>query len=706
MQNLWNESDLKSTAAGRIAAADTPAELVELVYASRLLGKDDRLVMHGGGNTSVKSVLTDFIGNHSNVIFIKASGVNLASVDVHDFTPVRMDPLHKLQQMYASGQRHSEEDIRRFSTREFKNFLFLNLFSLTDHMVTRSLSPSIETLLHAFLPHRYIFHTHSLALLTLSNQAEGDRLCREALGSGFGMVPYIQPGLGLAKLSLNAYEEDPSIHGMVLHKHGLVTFGDTAREAYDRMIEGVNSIEARIASTERRSFPSSALPAAIASVEDVAPIVRGACFFEKTPGEKDYEGFILEFRSSPALLEYVNTADLESFSRKGAMTPDFIIRTKNHPLVVPAPDAADLEGFRAAVHERVERFKADYLDYFERQSLATGIQVAMIDPMPRVVLVPGLGLFGLGRSLADAKLTADIAEHSAIAMLDAESVGCFESISEKDAFEIEYWDMEQAKVRKNRNGGEFAGKVALVTGGAGAIGLATARAFRQKGAEIVIMDLDPSALERAAGELGAGTLTIACDVTDRDSVRRAFDTVCRTFGGLDIVVSNVGVALQGRIGDVSDELLRKSFEINFFSHQTIAQNAVRIMRKQGTGGALLFNVSKQAVNPGPDFGPYGLPKAATLFLLRQYALDHGRDGIRANGVNADRIRSGLLTPEMIKARSTARGLSEKEYMSGNLLNLEVTAEDVADAFVHLALEAKTTGSVTTVDGGNIAAALR
>ena len=706
MQNLWNESDLKSTAAGRIDAADTPDELVELVYASRLLGKDDRLVMHGGGNTSVKSVLTDFIGNHSNVIYIKASGVNLASVDVHDFTPVRMDPLHKLQQMYASGQRHSEEDIRRFSTREFKNFLFLNLFTLTDHMVSRSLSPSIETLLHAFLPHKYIFHTHSLALLTLSNQAEGDRLCREALGSGFNTVPYIQPGLGLAKLALNAYEEKPLIHGLVLHKHGLVTFGDTAREAYDRMIEGVNSIEDRIASADRKSFPSAALPPAIASVEDVAPIVRGACFFEKTPGEKDYEGFVLEFRSSPSLLEYLNKADLESFSRKGAMTPDFIIRTKNHPLVVPAPDAADLEGFRTAVIERVERFKTDYREYFERQSQATGAQVSMIDPMPRVVLVPGLGLFGLGRSLADARLTADIAEHSAIATFDAESVGCFESISEKDAFEIEYWDMEQAKVRRNRNGGEFAGKVALVTGGAGAIGLATAKAFRQKGAEVVIMDLDPAALERAAGELGGGTLTIACDVTDRDAVRKAFDTVCRSFGGIDIVVSNVGVALQGRIGDVSDELLRKSFEINFFSHQAIAQNAVRIMRRQGTGGVLLFNVSKQAVNPGPDFGPYGLPKAATLFLLRQYALDHGRDGIRANGVNADRIRSGLLTPEMIKARSTARGLSEKEYMSGNLLNLEVTAEDVADAFVHLALETRTTGSVTTVDGGNIAAALR
>jgi rhamnose utilization protein RhaD (predicted bifunctional aldolase and dehydrogenase)/NAD(P)-dependent dehydrogenase (short-subunit alcohol dehydrogenase family) len=706
MLNLWNDSELNSMAAGRIDAADTPAELVDLVYASRLLGRDSRLVMHGGGNSSVKSVLTDFLGNHSNVIFIKASGVNLASVDVHDFTPVRIDPLQRLQRMYASGERHSEDDIRRFSTRKFKHFLYLNLFTLTDQMVHRSLSPSIETLLHAFLPHRYIFHTHSLALLTLSNQADGDRLCREALGDAYGMVPYIQPGLGLAKLSVEAYDADPSIQGLVLHNHGLVTFGDSAREAYGRMIDGVNRIEERIAAVGRKSFPSVQLPAMVATLEQVAPIVRGACMYEKTPGEKDYESFVLEFRSSAELAGFVNAAELESIVRKGAMTPDFIIRTKNCPLVLPSPDASDLDGFRAGVQERVAAYVQAYRDYFERNRETTGMEVGMIDPMPRVVLVPGLGLFGLGRSAADARLTADIAEQSAIAMLDAESVGSFRSISERDAFEIEYWDMEQAKVRKNRNGGEFAGKVALVTGGAGAIGLATAKAFRSRGAEVVLMDLDPAALDRAAAELGSGTLTIPCDVTDRDAVRRAFDQMVRSFGGIDIIVSNVGVALQGRIGDVADELLRKSFEINFFSHQTIAQNAVRIMRGQGTGGVLLFNVSKQAVNPGPDFGPYGLPKAATLFLLRQYALDHGRDGIRSNGVNADRIRSGLLTPEMIKARSSARGLSEKEYMAGNLLGLEVTAEDVADAFVHLALETKTTGSVTTVDGGNIAAALR
>lgn len=705
MQNLWNEADFTMSAACRPGSSDTPSELPALVYASRLLGAEPGLVMHGGGNTSVKSVLADLIGNKVNVIFIKASGVDLAVVDSCDFTPVRIEPLQKLQRLYATGKRQSEEDLRTFSTREFRNFLYLNLFSLTEHMVNRSLSPSIETLLHAFLPHKYIFHTHSFALLTLSNQPDGERYCREALGKSFGIVPYIKPGLGLARLAVAAYDDCPDIEGLALQKHGLVTFGDSPKEAYDRMIDGVTRLEERISSAGRKHFPSVGLPGQVAAVETVAPIVRGVCSFEKTEGERDYESFVLDFRTSPALLEYVNSADLDSLSQRGALTPDFIIRTKNLPLVLPAPDAGNLDAFRAAARERVESYMQEYASYFQRQQSDAGFEVSMLDPMPRVVLVPGLGLFGLGKTRAAAGIVADIAERTALAVLDAESVGSFESISEKEVFEMEYWEMEQAKVNKVRHG-EFAGKVLLVTGGAGAIGLATAKAFRQKGADVVIMDLDRAALDRAAEELGAGTLALDCDVTDRVAVSQAFDKVCRVFGGLDIVVSNVGVALQGRIGDVPDELLRKSFEINFFSHQTIAQNAVRVMRLQGTGGVLLFNVSKQAVNPGPDFGPYGLPKAATLFLVRQYALDHGRDNIRSNGVNADRIRSGLLTREMIKARSAARGLSEKEYMAGNLLGMEVTAEDVADAFVHLALETKTTGSVTTVDGGNIAAALR
>jgi NAD(P)-dependent dehydrogenase (short-subunit alcohol dehydrogenase family) len=246
----------------------------------------------------------------------------------------------------------------------------------------------------------------------------------------------------------------------------------------------------------------------------------------------------------------------------------------------------------------------------------------------------------------------------------------------------------------------------VVTGGGGAIGAATARAFAAAGAEVALLDRDHEAARARAGEIGCAALALRCDVTDTASVRAAFDDVVATFGGVDIVVSNAGAAWQGRIGEVDEAVLRDSFELNFFGHQRVAQHAVRVMLAQGTGGCLLFNVSKQAVNPGPNFGPYGLPKAATFLLMRQYALEYGADGIRANAVNADRIRSGLLTDDMVAARSKARGVSETDYMRGNLLGREVTADDVAQAFLHHAMALKTTGDVTTVDGGNIAAALR
>ncbi len=705
MRNSWNDADFQRSIHEFSGTFEPAAELAELVYASKLLGSENSLVMHGGGNTSVKCELVDMVGNRVDVLLIKASGVDLSRVTGHDYTPVKLAPLRNLGHLFQENDRISEEELQRFSTKEFKHLLLLNLFSLTDHIAEKRLTPSIETLLHAFLPHRYILHTHSLALLTLSNQPDGEHICHEVLGPGFGSVPYIKPGLHLALSGLEVYEKQKDIKGLVLHKHGLVTFGNSAKEAYDIMIDAVSRLERRIADAGRKAFAKADLPSAVASREDVAPVVRGACVVEKIPGMREFEQFILDFRTSPEILDYVNSADLVMMSQKGAMTPDFIIRTKNRPLVVPAPDASDIAGFRTAVHDAVSRYTEEYTAYFDAQKEATGMHVQMLDPLPRVVLVPGLGLFGLGRTFHAASVNADIAASTASAILDAESLGCFESITDREAFEIEYWDMEQAKMNKVRND-VLAGKVAMVSGAASGIGLATAKAFRQKGAELVILDLSREALDRAAAEIGGDVLAMTCDVTSRDDVRAAFDGACRKFGGVDIVVSNVGAAFQGRIGDVSDALLRKSFELNFFSHQYISQEAVRVMRLQGTGGVLLYNVSKQAVNPGPDFGPYGLPKAATMFLVRQYALDHGRDGIRANGINADRIRTGLLTEEMIKTRSTARGLSEREYMAGNLLQLEVTADDVAQAFVHLALETKTTGSIVTVDGGNIAAALR
>ncbi|MDB5460999.1 MAG: yuxG, partial [Caulobacteraceae bacterium] len=301
------------------------------------------------------------------------------------------------------------------------------------------------------------------------------------------------------------------------------------------------------------------------------------------------------------------------------------------------------------------------------------------------------------------RIAADIAETTASVILDAETMDDFRSIPESDIFELEYWSLEQAKLGKGKEK-PLARQVAAVTGGGGAIGAAIARAFAAEGAEVVVLDRDLASAQAVARSVKG--LALACDVTDAAQVQAALDRVAEVYGGLDILVSNAGAAFTGKIGEVSDKVLRSSFELNFFAHQHAAQAATAIMRRQNTGGALLFNASKQAVNPGPNFGPYGLPKAATIALARQYAVEYGADGIRSNAVNADRIRSGLLTAAMVAERSQARGLSERDYMAGNLLGEEVTADDVGRAFVALALAEKTTAAVLTVDGGNVAAAMR
>ena len=380
-----------------------------------------------------------------------------------------------------------------------------------------------------------------------------------------------------------------------------------------------------------------------------------------------------------------------------------MIRTKPRPLIVAAPAAGALDGFRDAAQSALAAYAAEYRAYFERNNATQATPRIALDPMPRVILVPGLGLFGLGASAKAAAIAADLAETTARVVARAEAIGHFESIPEADIFDVEYWSLEQAKLGKSAEK-PLARNIVAVTGGASGIGRATAAAFLAQGAEVAVMDRDADAARAAAAELGCAA--IVCDVTDPGSVTAAFETLAATHGGVDMVVSNAGAAWSGKIGEVDEAVLRESFELNFYGHQRVAQAALGVMRAQGTGGCLLFNTSKQAVNPGPDFGPYGLPKAATLFLMRQYALDHGAEGIRANAVNADRIRSGLLTDDMIASRSKARGLSETDYMEGNLLGREVTAEDVAQAFVDLALAEKTTGAVLTVDGGNIAAALR
>ena len=685
MKSSWSDKDAQDFIA-KYAPKGVNADLAVRTYTTRLLGSDPRMVLHGGGNTSVKTTVKDQLGEDVDVICIKGSGWDMGVIEPAGLPAVRLEPLRKLRKL----DKLSDEDM--------VNFQRINLLDSTAP------NPSVETLLHAFLPHKFIDHVHSTAVLALTDQPDNKALVQEVYGDRVAYVPYTIPGFALAKAVAEVFDKHPKAEGLVLLQHGIFTMGDTAEQAYSRMIEFVTMAEERLKLQRKTALPAK-LPSNLATLPEIAPILRGAVAIEKNPLSGTAKRQILDFRTNPQILAYVNGAELARYSQVGVVTPDHTIRTKNWPVIVPAPEAGKLEQWSKDVHAAVDAFVARYHKYFEDNNAKSPVKKKELDPLPRVILVPGVGMFGIGASAKDAAIAADIAENAVAVITDAEAMGEYRRISEFDMFEVEYWSLEQAKLGKS-NEKSLARQVAVITGGGSGIGAATAKAMAKEGAEVAILDRDLEAAKTAARKIGGKALAVECDVTNPQSVRAAFDKVVSTFGGVDIVVSNAGAAWQGTIGHVDDETLRKSFELNFWAHQAVAQHATRIMLAQGTFGCLLFNTSKQAVNPGKDFGPYGLPKAATLFLVKQYALDHGKDGIRANAVNADRIRSGLLTDEMVAARSKARGVSETDYMSGNLLKREVTAEDVADAFVYLATASKTTAAVVTVDGGNIEASLR
>jgi rhamnose utilization protein RhaD (predicted bifunctional aldolase and dehydrogenase)/NAD(P)-dependent dehydrogenase (short-subunit alcohol dehydrogenase family) len=686
MKSGWVDSEAQA-AIERYAAQGIGRDLAARVYTTRLLGRDPKLVLHGGGNTSVKTIVPDLLGEEVAVLCVKGSGADMAVIEPAGLPAVRLDRLRKLR----ARTELTDEDMVRVQRENL--------------LEPAAPNPSVETLLHAFLPHKFVDHTHANAILSLVDQPDGEAICADLYDGRMSVVPYVMPGFALAKMAADVYDAKPDVEGLILHKHGIFTFGDSARDAYERMIALVTLAEGRLQRNRTAVFVTAQLPQAIAPLTVVAPILRGACSRKDAKIEGAWRRLILDFRTGPDIMNFVGGADIARYSQAGVVTPDHTIRTKNWPLVVAAPANGKADEFKRAAHAAVKAFVERYEDYFTRQNARVGGIKKALDPLPRVALVPGLGLFGLGRSKKDARIAADLAQCAVEVIADAEAIGRFESISEAEMFDMEYWSLEQAKLSAAAEK-PLAGQIAVITGAGGTIGGATAKAFAAAGAEVALLDLDEGAAAEKAKNLGGAALAVRCDVTDAASVSAAFERVVEAFGGVDIVVSNAGAAWQGRIGEVPEAVLRQSFELNFYGHQRVAQAAVKIMLAQGTGGCLLFNVSKQAVNPGPNFGPYGLPKAATLFLVRQYAVDYGADGIRANAVNADRIRSGLLTDDFIAERAKARGLSENDYLRGNLLGREVTADDVAQAFLHQALELKTTGDVTTVDGGNIAAAMR
>ena len=683
VKNAWSDAE-----AARFveAAGDDPAdrELALRVYTSRLIGRNPDLVMHGGGNTSVKLSRPDIFGNEQRVLHVKGSGWDLETIEAAGLPAVRMDPLMDLRQL----EQLSDEDM--------VNIQRCNLLEST------SPNPSVETLLHAYLPHTYVDHTHATAFLALANLPDVERAVDEIFGGKMALVPFIMPGFQLAKAAAQVYEANPSVEGLLLVNHGHFTFGDSAKASYDRVIEHTNMVERWF---ERQHQPVAPVSAGKSiSADSILPTLRGvlADSLAEFSQARDIAMPVFDLRTGDAISRFLQRGDVADLARRGVATPDHVIRTKQFPLHLTA---SVLESGRPGMSSAVAGFVDDYRAYFDRQVVRHEGGKVMIAPTPNVFWLEGLGVVGSGANKKAAKIAADIAEQTLTVMADAEAAGEFRPIGDADTFDMEYWSLEQAKLGKGSAPG-FTGKIVLVTGAAGAIGLATAKAFQALGAEVFLVDKDGSALERALDSIGGNSAGVAVDITRDDGAETALAACIDAFGGIDILVSNAGAAWSGALLDLDDSDLRKSFELNFFAHLAFGKAAARCFIEQGHPGQLLFNVSKQAVNPGKGFGAYGLPKATTFFLLRQMALEFGDAGIRVNGINADRIRSGLLTDGFIEERSKARGIDVETYMAGNILKREVEARHVADAFVALAQSERTTGHVMTVDGGNIEAALR
>jgi rhamnose utilization protein RhaD (predicted bifunctional aldolase and dehydrogenase)/NAD(P)-dependent dehydrogenase (short-subunit alcohol dehydrogenase family) len=680
MKSRWSDSDLKSVVDGYVARGIN-RDLAIRTYTTRLLGSDPALVLHGGGNTSVKTVFTDLDGSAVNVLCVKGSGWDMGTIEPQGLPAVQLEGLRALT---------------RFDTLTDDNMVMLQRRLLMDPAAP---NPSVEAVLHALMPFAHVDHTHANAIVSLTNQPQGEALIRELFPDDI-VVPYVMPGFDLAKVCDAALRADPGAKGMILLKHGIFTWSDDPREAYEAMIARIAAAEARLARGRARPFQGVTLPTQVLSASAVAPILRGAISID-TGIEGRPKRFVLDHRATAEVMDFCNAVNAADLATRGNATPEHVLRIKRLGIALPAP--TDAAAFAADVARAVQGYVADYTAYFTRNNARAGGTKTMLDPMPRVFYVAGVGLFAAAASAREARAAADVAEATVEVITRAEGIDRFEALPEADLFDIEYWSLEQAKL-KGQIEKPLSRQIAVVTGAASGLGLAVAEALRAEGAELALLDIAEAPLMAAAKRLGG--LGIVCDVTDQGSVDAAIAAVATGLGGVDILISNAGAAFQGALTDVPDATFHKAFDLNFWGHHNIARACVRVMQAQGTGGAIVFNVSKQAVNPGPDFGPYGTSKAALMALMRQYAVEHGADGITSNAVNADRIRTGLMTDAMVAERSRARGLSPEAYMRGNLVKREVTAADVAQAFVHLARARTSTGAVLTVDGGNVAAMMR
>ena len=675
--NRWVDSDAKASIE-RHADIGVSAEIALRVYTSQLIGSNPELVMHGGGNTSCKTMMPDLFGVNVKVLCVKGSGWDLGTIEAPGLPAVKLDPLLGLRELDAL----SDEDMVNVQR--------------TNLMDQASPNPSVETLLHAFLPHNVVDHTHATPFLGLANLPEPEGIAHEIFGDSLAIVPYVMPGFALAKLAAEIAEKHPKAEGLLLLQHGHFTWGEDAKQSYDRVIDHANRVETWFAARrDSNQYTVASIPKA--EGQNLIHQLQKALI---EVSSRTYQSFILNWIDDAAIAAQIDQHISNGVLGRGVATPDHVIRIKAKPLVLTYETQA---GGAETIVTAIRAYMNDYTEYFNKWSALSDSPKTMLDTMPKLAWVQGLGLIGIGHSMKEAKTITDIGVQNVRVITDAEVAGGFHPVAEKELFDMEYWSLEQAKLGKAPLL-PLQGKVTVITGAGGAIGSAIVKTFETAGAEVVAVDINAKALQQQG--FSSNVMQITLDLTNAEQINQLINDIVLQYGGVDILVSNAGTAPEASILDMEEDLLRCSLDINFFAHFHLAQSIGRVFVAQGNPGQMLFNISKQAINPGQNFGAYGLPKAALMFLVKQLALELGEHGIRVNGVNADRIRSGILTENMIANRAEARGVSVEKYMQGNLLKEEVEAHHVAEAFLTLALSERTTGHVMTVDGGNIEASLR
>ena len=653
MKNLWSDKE----------AAKFSSSLALRVYTSRLLGQDSALVLHGGGNTSVKTTEKNLVNQDEEILYVKGSGWDLEFIEEAGFSPVRMSHMIELSKLDTLSDPQMVNELKT---------------QLTDSSAP---TPSVETILHAALPFKFVDHTHADAVVTITNTANGEERINEIYGESVVIIPYVMPGFDLAKEVVKIFSEQSSekTEGMILMNHGIFTFGNSAKESYDRMIKLVSKAEDYLMTHSAWEIKISEIPETHSiQVSEIAELRQKVSNVAGKP-------MLLHITNSKSGLSFSNNKHVQSIATRGPLTPDHVIRTKRIPMI----------------GRDIDSFKNEYVSYFKSNEVNAKDRKTMLDPAPRVLLDKELGLCSIGKSMKDVSVIADIYEHTIESILRAEKLGGFKALPAADIFDLEYWDLEQAKLKKNNIDLEFSGQVVLITGAASGIGKACVESFLNRGAAVIALDLSNSIKNISNHQ---NFLGLVCDLTDENTIKQMIKKGVKYFGGIDMVVLNAGVFPKGKkFEDINSKEWSDVFSINFNANLSLLRELFPVLKVSFSQGRVVVIGSKNVPAPGPGAAAYSASKAALNQLIRVLSMEWGEHGIRLNTLHPNAVfDTGIWTDEVLESRANHYGISVDEYKTNNLLRVEIISKDVSELAAEMCgkLFSKTTAAQIPVDGGN------